>query len=95
MRITFMVDVLLSNAFVAIIGLLIPSVFYPLTTITTFLVCVCMFVIDKYITKCIRDSRKLHSHTNAFVVHELISTVSGVETIRAYQKEDMFLTRYC
>ena len=94
MRITFMMDNLLSNAFAAIIGLLIPILFYPITSITTLFVCVWMFVIDKCITKCIRDSRKLHSYTNSFVVHELISTVAGVETIRAYKKEDMFLTRY-
>ena len=46
------------------------------------------------IYKCVDESAKLKSNAASELIHEMINSISGVETIRAYKKQQMFLQRY-
>ena len=87
------VDYLMATGIGVYMTLLIPSFIYPVTIITTIIIGAWMFIIEKYIINCIKASATLDSNTISDVVHELVSTVDGAETIRAYKREDLFLTR--
>ena len=43
--------------------------------------------------KCVDDSARLQSNAASSLIHELLGTIDGIETIRAYKKEEMFLAR--
>ena len=93
MGMPLVLDYLVANGVGVYMALLIPSFIYPITIVTTIVIGTWMFIIEKYIINCIEASAKLESNTTSDVVHELLSTVDGVETIRAYKREDLFLTR--
>ena len=88
------VDYLMATGMGLFMALLIPSFIYPITIITTIVISAWMFIIEKYIINCIKASSKLNSNTTSDVIHELVSIVDGVQTIRAYKREDVFLTRW-
>ena len=73
---------------------LLPSILYPITIITTLVFCLWMIYAANCVYKCVDDSARLQSNAASSLIHELIGTIDGIETIRAYKKEEIFLTRY-
>ena len=89
-----LLDLYLANGMGVFFCLLVPSVLYPTTIITTLIVCFAMHYAARLVFKCVNDSSLRQSTAASHLIHELIGSVAGVEIIRAYKKEDMFLKRY-
>ena len=75
------------------LSFLLPSIIYPITIITTVVFCLWMVYAASCVYKCVDDSARLQSNAASSLIHELLGTIDGIETIRAYKKEEMFLTR--
>ena len=75
------------------ICVLIPSIMYPITIVTTLIIFFLMHYVEKLIIKSVNDSATLQSSAASQLILELVGSVSGAEIIRAYKKEDMFLKR--
>ena len=88
------IDFYLTMSLRTTMNFLFPSLLYPITIPTTFLFCSLTVYMANCIYKCVDESAKFQSIAASKLIHEMINTVSGVETIRAYRKEQMFLQRY-
>ena len=75
------------------ICVLIPSIMYPTTIVTTLIIFILMYYVEKLIFKSVNDSATLQSSAASQLILELVGSVAGAEIIRAYKKEDMFLKR--
>ena len=88
------IDFYLTTSLGTMMNLLLPCLFYPITIPTTLLFCSLTVYLANRIYQCVDESAKLQNNAASKLIHEMISTVSGVETIRAYRKQQMFLKRY-
>ena len=88
------IDFYLTRSLGTMVNFLLPSLFYPITIPTTLLFCSLTVYMANCIYQCVDESAKLQNNAASKLIHEMISTVSGVETIRAYRKQQMFLKRY-
>ena len=88
------IDFYLTMSLTTIANFILPSLLYPITIPTTLLFCFLTVYMANCIYKCVDESAKLKSSAASELIHEMISSMSGVETIRAYRKQQMFLQRY-
>ena len=87
------IDFYLTMSLGTMANFLLPSLLYPITIPTTLLFGLLTVYMANRIYKCLDESAKFQSIAASKLIHEMISTVSGVETIRAYRKQQMFLQR--